>query len=227
MEQVRVERPPLTGVDRVLKEVLYANVRFPQTEVAIMGFTLNALFTDPDPKKLIEEYLNTDLSEDKIAMMLRAADRAHAAFLNEGDRPKLTADSVQELWKRGKKMVQAFLRNVLEKGEWSRPTNNSDYNQEEEKAHILKLLESEGLPVEDIQKALSAFVKAFNNPEVQGRLVSYRNSFRDRDPDAQDKNEGLAYEIQHAIGDGMRNELRQDTNAPSSAQQKVIDFIDG
>ncbi len=218
------ERPQLTGVDRVLKEVLYANVRFPQASCGIAGFTLNALFTDPDPQKIIREYLDTELSPEKIAMMIRMADRAHAAYLPKERIPVLEIADIQKLWKNEQKMVQVFLRFILEKGEVE-PMGESA--RDEMKEHVLALLASEDLPVGTIKEVFEAFMMVFKTPEIQERLTEYRENYREYADSIDDvkKNTVVERGIQNDIIAGIEAYLSRDGRTIFRSQRKVLKFM--
>lgn len=216
------ERQPPTGIDRVLKETLYANVRFPQAGFGIAGFTLNALFTDPDPKKMIREYLDTSLSDEKIKGMISIANRAHMAYLSEEKRPTLTEDGIRILWRAEQKMVQEFLRLMLEKGEIE--LINED-RQDEEKERVLSLLASEELPIAEVKETFAAFMQEFRRPETQELLTKYREGFKGEGSKDFQANWDREKSVKKAVIDGMQAQLSREDHAVTERQAKMMNFL--
>lgn len=171
--------PPLTGMDRVLKENLYGNLRFPQVGFAIVAYTLHALVTDENPKQLIKDYLTTELSEEQLSAMLEKAERAHAAYLPEEKRPELTTQRMRELWEEEREYILSFFAGLLHIPTGYNEITLAKLSEEEILGAVLSQLEEKELPLETLKICAGKIIETLKEPSVVEALKEYRDLFRE------------------------------------------------
>jgi hypothetical protein len=175
----RQSRKELTGMDRVLYENLLGNRTLPQRGPAIFAFTIEALLQDPEPKKLLAEYLFTPLNEKRAKELFDAAVVAHMKSLPPDKQPTLEIGRTRELWEFEKETVAAFLYNLLaaEKGE----EFLLDEISEEQRAKVKEAIDTKELPIQDIRVFSGAIKEFLQKPETVVRLKEYRKAYKDGD----------------------------------------------
>lgn len=161
------EAAPLTGLPLVKKENLYANLRFPQADLAILMFTLNAIMQDPEPERLLKEFLAHRVSDEEATQLLERANRAHTAFLDAKYVPELTTERMRNLW------IVAQNRTILTVKNMRTFGPKIDYG---------KFMLNGALPLHTMRTVLKAGVDAFRSEEAAPLLHQYREAFRDYKP---------------------------------------------
>ncbi len=174
MNETGGERPPLTGIERIYKENLYANLRFPQSKVAIDVFTLHGLLADSNPTVLARQFFTEALSDELAEKMLEKARRAHAAFLVEDAIPTLDTQRIGRLWKSAQYKVERALLYVLDEEEPHEKETGEPVDYETQTEYLLEVLDRKKLPLPELRAATQAFVNAFKQPEITELLTKYR-----------------------------------------------------
>ncbi len=177
----REKAPPLVGIDRVLKENLYGNLRFPQVGFAIFAHTLYALVTDPNPKKMIVEYLTSDPTEEQLDSMLGKANRAHAAYLREEKIPILNTERMRELWGAEREFIQSFFAGLLHIPTGRNEITGIKLNEEELLEAVLRALGEKEISLETLKVCSGIIVATLKEPSIAEELKEYRELFRENE----------------------------------------------